>query len=338
QIPAGLAIDAIGIKKALLISLGLIWLASLLPLASMRFYFVLGTRCLAGIGTGVAFLAGMKYATVFTDERYRGAVQGVFGAAFSMGAILPFLIMPRLVEYGWRAVFLSTSLFFLLPICLLLLWGKESDPGPGFRWSDFAPVFKNRAILLLGLFHAVHFGGVITLGTWFSPFAIELSGKGLWLAGIMGALVMLVSAGARIFGGLIMRWMRSEEILKLSFGILILCYLGLNTLENFYAALLVYSLGIFMSSVTFGPIFYLSSVVSGMDRAATGFGIVNFIANIGSLIFPVVFGLFIDFSGVVRSGFLFMAGLSTIGFGLTLIFRKMEKRPAQYSFREGMTA
>lgn len=103
QIPFGLVTDLIGPKKSLLGSLSLILIANLLCAFNNYFNFVLSMRILSGIGTGLAFLSGMKYASLFTSEHRRGLVQGIFGGSFCIGAILPFLLMPTLVHEIGRA-------------------------------------------------------------------------------------------------------------------------------------------------------------------------------------------------------------------------------------------
>jgi hypothetical protein len=60
-----------------------------------------------------------------------------------------------------------------------------------------------------------------------------------------------------------------------------------------------------------------------MELAATGFGIVNFIANVGSLVLPVVFGWFIDVSGAYVAPFYFMGIMSLVGILVTFVLRTM---------------
>jgi len=113
------------------------------------------------------------------------------------------------------------------------------------------------------------------------------------------------------------------RIILISFIILLVCFLVISQVKDSGAALLVYCLTIFFSSVTFGPIFFLSSAVTGLELAATGFGIVNFIANVGSLLLPIAFGFFIDASGSYALPFFFMAGMACLGIFVTFLLRKM---------------
>ena len=164
----------------------------------------------------------------------------------------------------------------------------------------------------------------MTLCTWFTGFAIHLDpGRGLGVVAILGALVMLVSGSARLAGGLFLKVLSPYKIIVGSCIILLICFSILSQVKDSGVALLVFSVAIFFSSVTFGPIFFLSFVATGLELAATGFGIVNFIANVGSLLLPIAFGFFIDVSGSYALPFLFMAGISCGGILVTFLLRKM---------------
>ena len=324
QIPAGMIIDTLGIKKTLGLSLSVILFSNLVCAYHTDYGFVLIMRFVAGTGTGFAFLAGIKYATLFTAPRYRGAVQGLFGASFTLGGVLPFLVMPALLRIDWRLIYVATAAFFVFPLSLLMLWGQEIGRGSGNKWSDYRPLFSNEFILALGFLHAAHFGSVITLGTWFTGFAVHLDPtRGLGVIAILGALVMLVSGSARVAGGLLLKVFSPYRIILAACIILLICFSILGQIKDPGIALLVFTVAIFFSSVTFGPIFYLSSVATGLELAATGFGIVNFIANVGSLLLPIAFGFFIDVSGSYALPFFFMAGISCGGIVVTSLLRKM---------------
>ena len=314
QIPSGLVTDVIGPKKALLWSLSLILVSTLFCVFNKHYYFVLFLRILGGIGTGFAFISGMKYAALFTPESRRGLVQGIFGGSFSVGGIFPFLLMPMLVQINWKLIYLTTACFFAIPIFLLVLWGKEVRSGTEIKLAQFKPVFKTEAIWMLGALHAIFFGGVLTMSTWFSAFFNSISNKdSLISTGAWGALMMLISGIARFMGGELMKMFTPLNMLIYSFLILAVSYMMLWWLHNFLLLLFFFSLAIYMSSVTFGPIFFLSSVASKMEFAASGFGIVNFIANLGSFLLPILFGYFIDISGSYLVSFVFMSSLTVIG-------------------------
>lgn len=326
QVPSGVFTDRMGVKKTLLVSLVILFISSLLCVINTTYEFVLVMRIIGGIGTGFAFTSGIKYATLFTPEIHRGMIQGFYGASFSLGAIFPFFLMPLLIELDWKWVYLSTSLFFVLPIVLLVAWGKEMKPPSAIPLAQFKSVFSSKAVWILGALHAISLGGVLTLGTWFSSFAIYASHTdSLRIVGVWGAAVMFVSGVARLTGGFFLRKLSAIKIIRYSLLILLLSYLCLIFSTRFGYRLLFFGLAIYMSSSTFGPIFFLSFVVSGAAFAATGFGILNFIANLGSLFFPILFGYLIDLTGGFEASFWLMSGLVIIGMCLTFALRVQTK-------------
>ena len=323
QIPSGLLTDIIGPKKTLLLSLSLILIANLLCIFNNQFDFVLCMRVLSGIGTGFAFLSGMKYAASYTSEENMGLVQGFFGGAFSIGAILPFLLMPIIVKIDSRLIYLTTAAFFMIPIICLLIWGVEVRSKSRMRLAHFKPVFKNRAIWILGILHAIFFAGVLTLSTWFSAFFTSMSSsESLGMAGVWGAVMMLISAVGRFTGGALIKRFTPFKILLSSFLALVVIFLMLCWMDQPILLLLFFGLAIYVGSATFGPISLLSITASKMEFAASGFGIVNCVANIGSFLLPILFGYLIDLTGSFTLSFLSMGGFSVCGAVLMLLCRK----------------
>ncbi len=264
QIPSGPFTDRVGVKKTLIISLAIVFVSSLLCVFNATYEFVLVMRIISGIGTGFAFTSGIKYATLFTRERYRGMIQGFYGASFSIGAIFPFFLMPALIEIDWKLVYLSTSLFFIVPMALLAAWGEEIKPSAVIPLAHFRSVFSSKPVWILGILHAIFLGGVITLGTWFSTFAIHASQMdSLRIVGAWGAGVMFLSGLARLMGGFFLRKLSAIQIIRYSFLILLLSYLFLIFCNHFGYRLLFFGLAIYMSSATFGPIFSSPSSFRG---------------------------------------------------------------------------
>ncbi len=117
-------------------SLAVVLLSNLLCAYYTEYRFVVVMRFVAGMGTGFAFLAAIKYAILFTATRYRGVVQGVFGASFTLGGVLPFLVIPVLFSIDWRLIYIATAAFFVIPLALLMFWGKDIGSGSAMKWNN----------------------------------------------------------------------------------------------------------------------------------------------------------------------------------------------------------
>jgi nitrate/nitrite transporter NarK len=125
-------------------------------------------------------------------------------------------------------------------------------------------------------------------------------------------------------GGTFLRWLSARRILLFSFLSLCVCYLLLSHACRFGYVLALFYLAVYLSSLTFGPIFFLSTISTKMELAGSGFGIVNFITNLGGLALPILFGYFVDLTGAYRISFLFM-GILAIGGSLLTIPLKSSK-------------
>ena len=87
QIPAGMIIDALGIKKTLGVSLAVILLSNLLCAYNTEYRLCFDDAFHRRNWYGFCFSGRNQYATLFTAPLYRGAVQGVFGASFTVGGV-----------------------------------------------------------------------------------------------------------------------------------------------------------------------------------------------------------------------------------------------------------
>jgi hypothetical protein len=122
-------------------------------------------------------------------------------------------------------------------------------------------------------------------------------------------------------GGFFLHSMPPRRMLLLSNAALLLAFGLLTQANSLVYVLMLSAVAFYASSVTFGAIFFLSARFSQMDLAGTGFGVVNFIANLGSLSFPIVFGYLLDVSGTFSTGFVFMAILAVCGVVMTFSLR-----------------
>jgi len=69
-------------------------------------------------------------------------------------------------------------------------------------------------------------------------------------------------------------------------------------------------LAAWFASINFGAIFHLASRVTTSDYYATLFGFINFLANLGAVLFTIMFGYIKESSGSFIEGFGVMALLS----------------------------
>ena len=104
QVPAGRLCDRLGARLVGVVGLVVTAAASFLALTWHEAAFAISMRTLAGVGTGLSFVAGSDYvrSTIGTP-----VAQGVYGATSMAGGGLALALVPLFA--GWRAPFASAA-------------------------------------------------------------------------------------------------------------------------------------------------------------------------------------------------------------------------------------
>lgn len=130
---AGMLGDLIGRRRVMMSALVIYCVASLASAVAHDWPFFLGTRIVAGLGTGAESAIVAPFLSEFVARRYRGAFTGSLAGFFSFGfvaaALLGYLVIPLAPE-AWRAVMVITA----LPIVMLLWWRRALPESP--RWLE----------------------------------------------------------------------------------------------------------------------------------------------------------------------------------------------------------
>jgi putative MFS transporter len=130
---AGILGDLIGRRRVMMWALVVYCVASLASALAHDWPFFLGTRIIAGVGTGAESAIVAPFLSEFVARRYRGAFTGALAGFFSFGfvaaALLGYLVIP-LAPNAWRAVMVITA----LPIVMLLWWRRALPESP--RWLE----------------------------------------------------------------------------------------------------------------------------------------------------------------------------------------------------------
>ena len=107
QLPAGLILDKIGVYRGFLIAIAIAVVANCLPfVAPDNPMLATGLRFMAGLSSGTLFLAGVKVTGMLAPPEKVAQAQGIQGAAFCLGTMLPFVTLPYLGDQAWRFSYL----------------------------------------------------------------------------------------------------------------------------------------------------------------------------------------------------------------------------------------
>ncbi len=317
QIPSGILVDRLGLKRNLIACLAAMTAGCFVPLAGTSLELAVAGRILTGLGTGLSFPTVFKMIALYSPRNKIGMHQAFFGGLFSLGCIAAYLVIPRLVPLGWSWVYLAPGLGFLPLLVWAVFLRVEGRPSVAKTAADFLGVFRLRAAWAIGLYHSLSWGSVLALGSWVPSLLAEASGAGASSPFAWGGmLVLLVSGIGRLSGGMILFRLPPDRIAHGSIAVLAGLY-GVLFLVKDPAALLPLALtAAAFASINFGAFFHLISRAGPEGSLGTLIGLVNMVANFGAVAFTLLFGWFKDGRGSFTDGFLVLGAVCLLAVGL----------------------
>ena len=315
QIPAGMVVDRLGVGRTLVVGMGFLAAGNLFPGVAPIFSIAVIGRVISGLGTGLTFVASLKFIAQNAPGERVGMYQAFFAGLFSLGTALAYILIPVVLSLGWQWTYLGPG---VLCIALLLLWflfSFETAPLPRRKPLPLLRIIGLRAAWVIGLFHALSWGTAINLGNWIPSLLAESWQDSTASQLAWGAiLVMLISGLGRIAGGFVL--LRLSPLLVANGSILVLSLTswGIFVLPSPKLALLLALLAAFLSCVNFGAFFHLASTVTDTDSLASLLGFVNFLANGGAIFFTMLLGFSKDATGTLTWGFGTLALLGLAAF------------------------
>ncbi|WP_047151894.1 MFS transporter [Aneurinibacillus tyrosinisolvens] len=304
QIPGGFLTDRYGYRKVLLGSLLIISVSTLLTGFVDSFTLGLATRCLAGIGSGAIFSAGLLAITDWFPENKRGMANGLFMTSTSLGVSLVNLYVPTLSKgYGWRTAFLVSGLLPLLGLIAAYFLLKErprveqktKEPQNNQSyWKDVILLFKNRNLLLTGI---AGFGGqwaTLGIATWANTYLNKSLHLSLVQAGLFMSFFGMAALLCKPITGILSDFVNRKV---LSFWILLLLgpmllWFGANQNES-YLYFLLPAIGV-LGYAFYPPLNTLICDSVEKRFVGTASGLVNAMWQLGALIAPLAVGAVID--------------------------------------------
>lgn len=319
QVPAGMMADHFGVKRTLVTSLLFMAFGNIIPVLVPNFELAVLGRVATGIGTGLSVSSTMKLVALYAPGGRIGMYQSFFGGFFSLGSIVSYLVIPHLAASRWQWIYVLPGLASVPLLAMIPALRLGPDARKPFSSLNLGRVLGLRAGWLLGLCHALSYGSMLNLGNWIPSLMAEISREGLAIGFAWGgALVMLTSGVGRLFGGFILVRISPFKVVTGSLVILMALFLGLFLIRSHIPALGLALLASWFASINFGAIFHLAAKATASDSYATLFGFINFLANMGAVLFTLIFGFMKDTTGSFTWGFFILAVLAFATFALNV--------------------
>ncbi len=161
QIPVGILIDRLGIKKVILASVSLCALGAFVMSMAQDLAALQMSRVLIGIGSASAFMSALKIAADYLPVGRRGLLMGATLTIGTLGAILTGTYLVNWIAVtGWRsltATLMSVGFGIVILGFLVVRLKPVSNRANPFSFREIWVVLKNRpvmtyAILAIGVY------------------------------------------------------------------------------------------------------------------------------------------------------------------------------------------
>jgi cyanate permease len=312
QLPAAGPVERHGPSVVAAAGLLGIAIANLVAAAAPGLAVLVVARVLVGCATGPSFVAGLE------GGRQEGGalLAGVFGGAATLGIAVALAGGAALesVDASWRVTFLASAGLALLAI-LPLLGHLRRPPALHRERPRLGAVAANRTLWRLALLHGSTFGTSVVLGAWIVEYLADGGAMGRAAAGVLGALLLALTAAGRPLGG----WLigRGTSWALIGAGGAVLTGAGLLALVVSREPALVLPATIVLGaglSLPFSAVFH-AAVRAEPARAASASALVNIAGAVFALAAAPLVGYALD-DGTGRVAVAGLAVLALLGAAL----------------------
>ena len=158
-VPAGLLSDRLGPTRVGTAGLVAIFASNLALGYARHFPDLLLIKVVGGLGCGLAFVAGMRYATLVVPPARVHQALGLYGGFVQLGGGTALYLIPLLTSLmGWRFAFIVSSGLILLSLVAWLVLARGVRPA--LTASPLTAAMRSRKVWTFGLVHSVTFGPV----------------------------------------------------------------------------------------------------------------------------------------------------------------------------------
>lgn len=304
QIPTGVLVDTVGVRRVVALGAGLAALGTLLFGLSQSAFDAVVARVLVGLGIGVMFIALLKFNALSFHERHFATASGLSILIGNIGALLAGIPLAWIaLRYGWRDVFVVLTFATLLLGLAVWAWVKEAPPDSKLRteaWHvSLRAVITNRATWP-ALWPNLGIGGTLFAfnGLWAVPFLVDVHGVSRLAATLHVSIAICGFALGSLFVGVWSdRLRRRLPVMLLVMSVYVLVWLPLIMFEAMPRALtlsLFFLLGFGAAGFTLN--WACVKEVNHPQRSGMAMSVVNIGAFVGAGILQPLIGAVMDAS------------------------------------------
>ena len=205
-LPIGLGVKYFGVRRAIVVGLLMIGVASCAGAAARGGTMLLVTRVFEGLGFIMVVIATPTLLRAVTTNNDRDLVFGLWTVYYSVGSVIVMLAGPWLAQMGWQSLWLVTGLIALG--YALVVWavapdGSEADGAGGGAFADIGRVLRSPGPVVLALAFGLYTLQYHALTGLLPTLLVERLGLSIAQAGVIAA----VSIVANGLGALSAAWL-----------------------------------------------------------------------------------------------------------------------------------
>jgi MFS family permease len=297
QVPMGRLCDRFGPRLVGGVGLVIVAAASAAALTWREAAFAIAMRLVAGTGTAASFVGGSDYVRSSIGT---AVAQGAYGAVSMAGGGLALALVPLWAT--WRAPFASAALIAAAGAVLVALAPRERTR---ITHRDALKRVFDRRLRPLAVWHAASFGLSVIVGNWVVTLLHRAGNESEHVAGVSGALVLLLGVVSRPLGG---RFLDRPAIVRASFLVGGAAIAVLSIAKPLPLAVCAAAAAGLAAGIPFAPSFAGAQRIRP-DAPGAAVGVVNMAAAATILFGTPLLGLAFSLPGEGRIGFLVVAGL-----------------------------
>ena len=201
-VPAGMLCDRLGPTGVGTAGLVAVFASNLALGYARDFSDLLLIKVVGGLGCGLAFVAGMRYAALVVPPARVPRALGLYGGFVQLGGGTSLYLIPLLASHvGWRRAFVISSALIALATAGWLALAPSVRPA--LAAAPLAEAMRSAKVWTLGLVHTATFGLAVLIGIWVTTFLVHDFGLSLVSAGAAGSAILALGVLSRPLGGLV---------------------------------------------------------------------------------------------------------------------------------------
>lgn len=331
RLPLGMLTDKFGGR----IVFFLLMLSCVVPLYLISHATELWQFLLLGLFVGLAggsFSVGISYCARWFTKSRQGLAMGVFGAGNAGAALTKFVAPSLVVAFGWQVVPKVYAIGLLVTAIVFWLF-SATDPShrvaKTITLREQLRALRDVRVWEYSQHYAVVFGGYVALSLWMTKYYVSEYGFGLAQAAIIATIFVLPSGMLRAVGGWLsdrfgakavtstIIWVSWVCLLLLSIPNTTLTFMTVNGPRNLSVGLnwwvftsLLFVVGLMWA---FGKASVFKHIANDYpENIGVVSGIVGLVGGLGGFVFPILFGVLVDITGVRSSAFLLLFLVTTL--------------------------